>query len=153
MPDGKKNFFNSPGGCWDHGPLSIKLPPHLQNLTIRALIIRYSINNDHYLSFLPAAIEILKSASSLHSITLEIKVSFMHGDYDVFDDIDLSSLTDLADSMSFRRIDLHFNLNWDPIRTKLISRLANDLGLGELMEQGVLVVHLNERAPVFDTDR
>ena len=154
MPDSKKCYFNSPGGGWDHGPLSIKLPPHLQNLTIRASIIRcYSKNDDHYLSFLSAAIETLKSASSLHSITLEINLKISDGGWAIFDHIDLSSLTDLADSMSFRRIDLHFNFDGDSEPSEPISRLVNDLGLTELMEQGVLVVHLNERAPVFDSDR
>ena len=154
MPDCTVYHFHSPSGSNSNGPLSINLPPHLQNLIVRALIRYYPSDNDNdndndfYLSFLPAAVDILKASTSLHcTVTLEIKVDFANSDYTI-SDIDLSSLTDLAGSMSIRRIDLHFNF-WGLERTKLISLLADDLGLAELMEQGVLVVHLNEHAPSF----
>ena len=156
MSDSTVCYLSYPSSDSNHARLSINLPPHLRNLIIRASIIYYSSDDDgfdYYQSFLPTAIEILKSATSLHCITLEVNVDFSDGDCAVFDDIDLSSLTDLADSMSFRRIDLHFNFDRDFEPSNLTSRLANDLGLAELMEQGVLVVHLNERVPVFDTDR
>jgi hypothetical protein len=147
MPDSTTYHFNSPI-ISPSAPLSINLPPHLQNLTIRALIRLHSRDDDDYASFLPAAIQILKTAHSLHRITLEIDVDLPGGDRAIFDVIDLSPLTDLAESPpSSHRIDLHFKFDWHFMRTKLISRLANDLGLAELMEQGVLVVHLNEDAP------
>jgi hypothetical protein len=136
-------------------PVSINLPPHLQNLTIRALIRFYC--DDPYErceSFLSAAIEILKTAPSLCRITLEINIDFTDAE-PVFDDVDLSPLTALADSPgSFRHIDLHFNSDWDFTLTELVSLLANYTGLAELMEQGVLVIHLDEDAPTpFDTHR
>ena len=156
MLDSTTSYFNSsriPGA-----PLSIHFPSHLQNLIIRALI-RFYYDDDNpyerYESFLSAAIEILKTAPPLPRITLEINVDLADADRAMFDDVDLSSLISLADSPGFfRRIDLHFNFDWDFTRTKLVSLLTNVRGLTELMEQGVLVVHLNEDVPTpFDTHR
>lgn len=155
MLDSTTSYYNS--SRIQNAPLSIRLPSHLQNLTIRALIRFYCDDDDPYErceSFLSAAIEILKTAPPLHCITLEVNVDLTDADHAIFDDVDLSPLMSLADSpRSFHRIDLHFNFDWDFTRTKLVSLLANVRGLTELMEEGVLVVHLNEGAPTpFDTD-
>ena len=157
MPDSTTSYFNS--SIIQNGlPLSINLPSHLSNLTIRALIRFFPDSDDidpyeYYISFLSAAIEIFKAAPSLCRITLEINVDLADADPDMFDDVDLSPLTALADSPgSSRRIDLQFNLDWDFRLTKLVSLLANYTGLAELMEQGVLVIHLNEDiSSPFDT--
>jgi len=146
MPDSTTSYFNSLR-VRNAPLLSINLPSHLQNLTIRALI-RFYCDSDPYEScesFLPAAIQILKAAPPLHRVTLEIEVDLTDGDPAIFDDVDLSPLSALADSpRSFRCIDLHFNCDWDFTHTELVSLLANERGLAELMEQGVLVVHLND---------
>jgi len=154
LPDSTTRYFNSSTN--QNAPLSINLPPHLSNLTIRALIRFFPDSDDidpyeYYISFLSAAIEIFKAAPSLCRITLEINVDLADADPDMFDDVDLSPLTALADSLgSSRRIDLHFNLDYT--LTKLVSLLANYTGLAELMEQGVLVIHLNEDiSSPFDT--
>ena len=156
MPDGTTIYFNSSTN--QNAPLSINLPPHLSNLTIRALIRFFPDCDDsypyrNYESFLSAAIEIFKTAPSLCRITLEINVDLTDANPAMFDDVDLSPLTALADSPgSSRRIDLHFNLNWDFTLTELVSLLANYTGLAGLMEQGVLVIHLNEDISTpFDT--
>jgi len=157
LPDSTTSFFNS--SIIQNGlPLSINLPSHLSNLTIRALIRFFPDSNDtdpyeRCESFLSAAIEVFKAAPSLCRITLEINVDLTDADPTVFDDVDLSPLTALADSPgSFRRIDLHFNLGWDYTLTELVSLLANYTGLAELMDQGVLVIHLNEHISTsFDT--
>jgi len=157
LPDSTTSYFNS--SIIQNGlPLSINLPSHLSNLTIRALIRFFPDSDDtvpyeYYVSFLPAAIEIFKAAPSLCRITLEINVDLTDADPAVFDDVDLSPLTALADSPgAFRRIDLHFNFGWDYTLTELVSLLANYTGLAELMEQGMLVIHLNEHISTpFDT--
>jgi len=159
LPDSTTSYFNS--SIFQNNPLSINLPPHLSNLTIRALIRFFPDGGDtvpyeYYVSFLPAAIEVFKAAPSLCRITLEINVHPTDANPTAFDDGDLSPLsplTALADSPgSSRRIDLHFNLGCDFTLTKLVSLLANYTGLAELMEQGVLVIHLNEHISTpFDT--
>ena len=158
MPDSTTSYYNS--SIIQNLPLPINLPSHLSNLTIRAPIIFFCDSDDtdpyeRYESFLSPAIEIFKTAPSLCRITLEINVDLTNADPAVFDDVDLSPLTALADSPgSFRRIDLHFNLDWDFTLTELVSLLANYTGLAELMEQGVLVIHLNEYISTpFDTGR
>jgi len=160
LPDSTRTYFIS--SIIQNGlPLSINLPPHLSNLTIRALIRIFPDSDDtvpyeYCVSFLPAAIEIFKAAPSLCRITLEINVYPTYPNPTAFDDVDLSPLsplTALADSPgSSRRIDLHFNLGWDYTLTELVSLLANYTGLAELMEQDVLVIHLNEHISTpFDT--
>jgi hypothetical protein len=91
---------------------------------------------EYCLSGLPSAVEILKTASSLQHLTIDISID----DDIVWDKIDFSPLTVLAESFaSFRHIDLY--------NVQIVSRLSRYQGLKKLIEQGVLVIHAEETAP------
>jgi len=132
---------------------------HLQHLTIRTTIYFYRGDvYDYYEScntFLPAAMEILKTASSLQQLSIEINLDLSSGyrnfyDSATIDDVDFSPLTYLAESpASIRHIDIYFNFESRKFtHAKIVSLLAKYGGLMELIERGVLVIHM-DTAPTF----
>lgn len=135
--------------------------PHLQHLTIRAAIFFFRGDTcdvyENCITFLPAAVQILKTASSLQQLTVEINVDLSSGfedtshcgEHATIDDVDLSPLTALTElPASFHHIDLHFNFDWNITHAEIVSLLADFGGLTKLIEQGVLVIHM-DNAPTF----
>jgi hypothetical protein len=137
-------------------PIDLSSFPHLQQLTIRVnVFFEHDGINMYMFSFLPAALEIIKTASSLQRLTIEIFIT------DLFvgplDDVDFSPLSDLVKSAgSYREIDLYiYSSTFSISRDNVLSLLANwdfDGGLIKLIEQGVVVVHLDAPAPSFLVD-
>ncbi len=141
----------------DGSPISINLSSlrHLQHLTIRSDI--FFDDGDDYdplnncLSYLPAVIEIVKTASSLQLLSIEICVDFKSGFGSLYE-IDFSPLTALEESCaSFHHIDLSILSNgWRIITlSEIVSLLADCRGLMKLIDQGTLVIHPGEPAPRF----
>ena len=101
-------------------------------------------------SFLPKAVEILETASSLHQLTIEIYVDPSGAE---LERIDLSPLKVLTkSSVCFPHVDLYIYTGspWHPVtRTIMASLLAKHGGLMKLIEQGVLAVHPEETAPTL----
>ena len=126
--------------------------PHLRNLTIHAEM--YSQYNDSDItirtSYLPTAAKILKTASSLQQLTIEI---YVDPSWTNLDTIDLSCLTVLTESSGrLHHIDLYIYTGSPQRRINhsiVVSLLAVHEGLMELIERGVLVVHPEETAPTL----
>jgi hypothetical protein len=129
--------------------------PHLRHLTVRAHVYFDSEPPDpvrYCFSFLPAAVEIIKMASSpaLRHVTFDIDIDVSYGS---LDEIDFSPLTALAEcSNPSPQIDLYIYSKWPHLsfaHTTILSLLADDEDLMELIEQGVLVIHAHEPSPQF----
>lgn len=131
-------------------PIDISSLPHLQHLTIRGdVTFHYDDIFSFCFSFLPAAVEILKTASSLQYLTLQIYVSNLH--FATLGDVDFSPLVDLPEC---RHIEFYLHSDGScksPItHTEVVSTIAYHESLKELMERGVLVVHdPEETGPTF----
>ena len=91
-------------------------------------------------SCLPSAVKILKTASSLQHLTIEI----CNDDYGLWRSIDFSSLAKLAESASFPHLDLYIT---DATHDEVVSKLVHYDSLRKWIEQGVLVIHAGETAP------
>lgn len=93
-------------------------------------------------SSLPSTVKILKTASSLQHLTIEI----CNGDYGLWRSIDFSSFAELAESASFPHIDLYIT---DSTRDEdeVVSTLVHYDSLRKWIEQGVLIIHAGETAP------
>lgn len=130
--------------------------PHLQCLTIRAGVWfdqspAYCSREDYSFSFLPAAIEIIKTASSLHHLTIEISLGLSGLEDPSIDRVDFSPLTALEEiSTSLHHIDLYifYHHKRDTITYFEIMSVLGD-HLGKVIARGALVIHLNEMAPTF----
>lgn len=131
--------------------------PHLRHLIIHAEI--YFWYDDDLTdgltctSYLPKAIEIFETASSLQRLTIEIYVDPSWINFDDISLLNLSPLKVLTKSpVRCPHIDLYMYTGSPqlPITHTLIgSWLAKHEGLMELVEQGVLVVHPEEFAPTL----
>ena len=128
--------------------------PRLRHLTIHAEMF-VLVDDDYTLTFdrrsyLPKAIEILETASSLHQLTIEIYVDPFGAE---LENISLSPLRALAaPSACFSHIDLYIYTGspWCPVtQTIMNSLLAKHKGLMKLIERGVLAVHPEETAPTL----
>lgn len=85
-------------------------------------------NGEDVQFYLPSAVEILKTASLLEHLTIEISV---YGGR-----IDFSSLAALAESVSFRQIDIYIV---DESETEVVSALGCCEGLKKLIERDVVI--------------
>jgi len=155
----KKRYLSPDRGT--HPRVNLSSLSHLQHLTIRAVI--YFSRGDYYnicVTFLPAAMEILNTVSSLQQLTIEINVNISSGyrspyDFATIDDVDLSPLTGLTplaeNPVSIRHIDLYFNFEDEKFpQTKIVSLLAMYGGLKGLIKRGVLVVHMGTAQTFLD---
>ena len=124
----------------------------LRHLTIRVAVNRPYLHRNHPrifdVSSLPAAVGICKSVSRLQHLTLDLFV----GTYiPSVSDIDLSPLADLARSTaSFTHIDLYMHSSRKHFPHKFadaLSELAKYEGVGQLVERGALVLHVQRAAP------
>jgi hypothetical protein len=105
-------------------------------------------------TYLPSAVEIIETASTLHQLTIEIYVDPFGADLEKIDLRPLRALT--ASSVCIPHIDLYIYTGspWCPVtRTITDSLLAMHTGLIKLVEQGVLVVHPEETAPKLSESR
>jgi hypothetical protein len=136
-----------------HGsPTSIDLSSfrRLQCLTIRTKVF-FEGNRFYHESLLPAVIEIIKTASSVQHLNIEIYVEHWRSTAGhLLDEIDLSLLAALA-ALTFHHIDLYIRpiLGIPITLSTILSLLADNKGLMKLIDQGRLVIHPEETAPSF----
>jgi hypothetical protein len=122
--------------------LNLSSLPHLEHLTIRVGV--YCDLGDNFFSCLPAAAEILKTASLLH-VTIDIWIDSNIGS---LSNINFLPLTALAESSaSFRHIDFYIHSRMEITHSEVVSLLARYEGLRKLIERRVLVIHVQETAP------
>ena len=127
--------------------------PHLCHLTIHVEIFFWYDDSDNCIcsTYLPKAVEILETVSSLHQLTIEIYVD--PANLNKIERIDLSPLGVLTkSSVCFPHIDLYIYTGapWCRVTPTIMdSLLAKHKGLMELVELGVLAVHPEETAPTL----
>jgi len=126
---------------------------HLRHLTIHVEIFFWYDDSDDCIcsTYLPKAVEILETVSSLHQLTIEIYVD--PANLNKIERIDLSPLGVLTkSSVCFPHIDLYMYTGapWCCVTPTIMdSLLAKHKGLMELVELGVLAVHPEETAPTL----
>ena len=132
---------------WQRRPkLDLSILPCLQHLTVHVEV--YLDVDKNSISSLPASVQICKTASQLQHLTFDIRIDSYHAS---LSDIYWSPLVDLATlSASIVHIDLYIRFTKGGFsRADVVSALAEIQVLKELIEQGVLVIHVDEVAPEF----
>ena len=122
--------------------------PHLQQLTIRGDVYHIESHDPDFpeyythISRLPAIIAIFKAAPSLQHLTIDISVDL---EPKFLSDVTLPFFAALAESSaSFHHIDLYIR----GLTTEMIVPLLGEYGTATaLIDQGVLVIHMDETAP------
>ena len=154
-PDGTRYYIDSGRVSDANTPpeplINLSSLRYLQHLTIRVVTYRDCFVNladedgsrflqEFCVSCLPTAAKILKTASSLQHITIEILVN----SYGVWHLIDFSPLTMLAEaSAPFHHIDLYIMVPF----VEIYPKLARYEGLKKLIKQGILIIHAEQTAP------
>jgi len=136
-------------------PISLNLSSlrHLKYLTIRTNVSfnRDSTSRYYCDSLLPAIIKVIKTASSLQHLDIEINVFLPDALVESFDKIDFSPLTDLVEyCASVHHIGLYICPTWKPCAitpSTIVSLLADYESLIQLIDQGTLAIHTEGIAP------
>ena len=123
---------------------------HLQHVTIRAAVYyeeQVGDAREHYfISYLPTIVKIFKTAPLLQHLTIDIKVDLPT---EFLSKVKFPVFTALANSSaSFHHVDLYIRGISD---TEIVSLLGEYGCVSALIEQGVLVIHMDEEAPPGDS--
>lgn len=123
---------------------------HLQFLVIR-ITVYLETRYLRCVSFLPALIEIIKTASLLRNLRLAIGISIPFIiDVGLLNEIDFSPLTALTEFCApFLHIDFYIHSECAITLSTVILFLADYKCLMKLIDKGFLVIHAGETAPRF----
>ena len=136
----------------DHVSGLSPIPPNLQTLTLRTAVIVGDTPRGN-MSYLPATAEIINLfIPSLQHLILDIDIDISHV-YSNLAKVDFSPLAVLGTAvLSIPRIDLYVHTDILPSHVTLAQVLSSLRDITRSIEEGVVIVHSEERLAKLYTD-